>query len=96
MATKKQTVSDQLQDFSIHLNSLNQIIKLCAFATEARRTLNDIDQYKSISPDFDKAIFKHIDACNEWSTHSDDVGSVLRDVSYQIDKLSDQLALGGV
>lgn len=91
MATKKQTVSDRLEDFSGRLNSLNQVIELCAFAAEARRTLDDIQMLETVSPDFEKIMEKHIDARAEWSTHDDVLGLVLKDVAHQINALNEQL-----
>lgn len=87
MATKKQTTSDRLEDVSSRLTALGSVIKLCAFAAEARRTLTDIDFLKSINPDFKKTVSKQVDACNEWTTHADTLGLVLKDAAYEIGEL---------
>ena len=91
MSSKKQTPLDRLEEFSYRLDSLNDIIKLCAFAAEARRTLSDIQMLADVSPDFEEIIQKRIDASAEWTVHDDVVGVVLKSVSHKIDQLKEQL-----
>jgi hypothetical protein len=87
MAAKKQTTHDRLNDVSSRLTALDSIIKLCAFSAEARRVLGDFDSLKSTNPDFEKAAFKHVYACNEWGTHDDTLGLVLKNAAYEIGEL---------
>lgn len=83
---------DPLEILSIRLNSLNQVIKLCAFSAEARRTLDEIQWHGQINQDFKKTLHTYIEASGEWTTHDDVLGLVLKDVSRQINQLNDDLA----
>lgn len=87
MATKKQTPPECLEHVSSRLCALRSVIALCGFAAEARRTLTDIDQLKSINPDFEKSASHWIEAGSEWTTHDDTVGLVLNDAANQIGDL---------
>lgn len=83
----KPSRADALSHATNELMHVSQILKLCAFASEARRTLDDIDKFKLIFPDRGQEIDRHVEAGSEWREHDDAVGLVLKNISIQVDNL---------
>ena len=90
MATKKQSLSDLQASIGAQLIEVNEIVKLCAFAAEARRILNGINIAIELDNDLDYEL-RNVDALNEWIEHEDNVGRVLKIVGHQIHAIIDQV-----
>lgn len=83
MATKKDT---RKNDELIHrLVKISSLVHLCAFATEAQRTLHAIDAAAKMSPELNKLLDVYVDGRNEWTCHEDELGIVLRNVAWEVD-----------
>jgi hypothetical protein len=93
MSSKNQTHSVRLDEFSSRLSELNLVVKLCAFAAEARRALGDIEILADTNPVFQEIMQRRIETPTEWAVHDDVVGVVLKSVSLEIDQLTEQLVL---
>lgn len=86
MATKKQkhTFVDRADELSQQLQTMESVIRLCAFAAEARRVLVDIDYVLDRLPDIGAKMSTLVDSRNEWTTHEDALPLVLRDIAHQV------------
>ena len=71
------------------LHSLKNIVALAAFAADARRTLEGIDEVRRWHPDTDTCINNRVAASRNWDTHEDVLSAVLVHVN---DRLHDLLA----
>ncbi|MDP2443291.1 hypothetical protein [Rhodoferax sp.] len=89
--TKSQTHSDLVNDLMPQIQNISQIVQLCAFATEARRVLGDIDLAAQVSPELGESLFRLVEARSEWTCHEDNTGVVLRSVSHQLDAIHERL-----
>ena len=70
------------------LHSLKNIVALAAFASDARRTLEGIDEVRRWHPDTDMCINNRVAASRNWDTHEDVLSTVLAHVN---DRLHDLL-----
>ena len=81
MATDTVTqLSPTAQHGPIPLYQLQSLLRLCAFAAEARRTLRDYadcERYKVIPPEVLERLKDWVPARCEWETHDDYLGQVL-------------------
>lgn len=73
------------------LDNLKSIITLAAFAADARRTLEGIDEVKRWYPDTNERINDRVVASCNWGTHEDALPAVLAHVN---DRLQSLLAAG--
>jgi len=64
-----------------------ELVKLCAFACEARRSLQDIASACDMSPDISVKLDQLIQFRNQWTTHNDNVELVLTQMANQLDKV---------
>jgi len=71
-----------------------EIVKLCAFACEARRTLQDIDFACSLVPDVNTTLNRLVDARYQWTTHNDNLDLVLTQMANQLDEVHERLEAG--
>lgn len=62
-----------------------EVVKLCAFAAEARRVLCDIDQKAIVFNDFGERFNSLVIRRSEWRCHDDNLGVVLRLTAHQIE-----------
>ena len=81
--------TDKADDLSLQLNRLTDLVKLAAFAVEARRVLGEIHEAKSRQPELDKANMKAVPASNSWLTMDDNAGEILSYVAVQLEKVND-------
>lgn len=69
------------------LQNLSDIITLAAFAADARRTLEEIDEVKRWYPETNERINDRVTASNNWDTHHDTLPSVLAHVNNRLQRL---------
>ena len=86
-ALREAVNSDAFSD-STKLHRLTAIVKLAAFASEARRTLEGIDSVLSSHPKTFEAIRTSLSGPSNWVDMDDVVSDVLRDVGNRLDDLS--------
>lgn len=84
-STTKQPMSSKAW---AELASLRNIVALAAFAADARRTLEGIDEVRRRHPDTNEHINNRVTASNNWDTHEDVLPTVLAHVN---DRLHDLL-----
>ena len=72
---------DQAEALSHKLDGLCEIVKLAAFAGEARRALKGIQRVLRGYPGAAEDIIASIDTANEWMTFEDNTSSVLKSVA---------------
>ena len=80
--------TDKADDLSLQLNRLTDLVKLAAFAVEARRVLSEIHEAKSRQPELEKAIMKAVPASNSWLAMDDNAGEILGHVAIQLEKVN--------
>jgi len=84
MKNNTQKMKASLETTLNDLHHLNSIIKLCGFAAEMRRTLNELDSFKQIFPEHGAKLDQYLEAGNEWREHEDSIGIVLKETGYQM------------
>lgn len=83
------------QDTTSQLHELHNLLRLCAFAAEARRTLREIslcEEVGIIPKDVQHKLSNSIHARGNWSELPDYLGPVLNDMAERIEALADQEA----
>ena len=80
--------TDKADDLSLQLNHLTELVKLAAFAAEARRVLSGIHDVANCQPELQKAIMKAVPASNTWQGMADTFGEVLSQVARQLDEVN--------
>ena len=80
--------TDKADDLSSRLNQLTEIVKLAAFAADARRTLVAIQEATHYRPDMQKVI-DNVPLAHNWLTHECNVGEVLSYVADQLEEVND-------
>jgi hypothetical protein len=83
-ATQKQRLS---AEHWCELQNLNDIITLAAFAADARRTLDGIDEVKRWYPEVNERIKARVSASCNWDTHQDTLPNVLAHVNDRLQRL---------
>ena len=81
------------QPGSMSLFQLHDLLRLCAFAAEARRTLQgyaDWETYCDIPPDVKKSLNAAIYAPREWAQHPDNLAGVLGFLADHVEMLAEQ------
>ena len=86
--------TDKADDLSSRLNILTELVKLAAFAVEARRVLSGIHEAKSSRPEFEKVITNAVPASNTWLTMDDGAGEILTHVAIQLVEIDTGFADG--
>ena len=74
------------------LHRLTNIVKLAAFASEARRTLTGIDDALIYQTEERQVIDKRVRASSNWAEIDDAVGEVLQDVAAQLGALNEAMS----
>lgn len=95
MATKKHELTDLEISITSQLIDIQQITMLCAFASEARRILNDISVANESNSEVGELLGRLTTAHNEWIGHEDNLGVVLKNVRHQLQAVIDQVATIG-
>lgn len=88
---KSRALGDLANDLMPQIQNISQIVQLCAFATEARRVLGDIDLAAQVSTELGESLDRLVEARAEWGCHDDNTGIVLRYVAQQLDAVHDRL-----
>lgn len=83
------TLLDLPSDVAHELVQLENLLRLVAFATEARRTLWQIDQAKTSLPEVQSGLTRFVDCANQWKDYEDNSAIVLTGAA---DRLADILA----
>jgi hypothetical protein len=91
MTTQKDTTGSLVDGLSLELYQIAKVTSLCAFAAEARRTLDEIDLAASLFPEIGTTLLNHVECRNEWTTHEDVLGLVLKEVSLRIEAVKRRL-----
>ena len=84
-----------VQDITYQLHELHNLLRLCAFAAEARRTLREIslcEEVGIIPKDVQHKLSDSIHARGNWSELPDYLGPVLNDMAERVEALADQEA----
>lgn len=84
MATKESTAPAPQADFL----AMRNVLTLAAFASEARRVLEDIDFVAGAFPDIDERLSKMVHARRQWSVYEDTIPEVLDVVAQQLAALA--------
>jgi hypothetical protein len=77
---------------SLALHQLTNIVKLVAFACEARRVLKGTFDLLPYYPEADKHVAASVTACRSWIEFDDVTGDVLQDVAIRLDKLDEVIS----
>jgi len=75
---------------SVKLFHLTEIVKLAAFAAEARRTLSRIHEVADCHPHFKQIIADHVSAMGDWQEREDNLGGVLDNVVRQLEEVNSE------
>ena len=65
--------------------ALRNVVMLAAFASEARRTLKELDMIAALVPELDATLSRLVENRGEWATHEETTANVLRYVADQLD-----------
>ncbi len=76
---------------SLALHHINNVVRLAAFACEARRTLQGIEEVLRYEPTAQKAVADTVPASRNWTQFDDVVGDVLQQASTQIEALAEAI-----
>ena len=77
---------DRAETLSLKLSGLCEMVKLTAFASEARRALKSIHHVLGGYPGANEAITASRDTANQWATMEDNTSSVLECIARQLDE----------
>lgn len=95
-AQRLQAVFDATHDAadadSLALHRLANLVKLCAFASEARRVLEGTDGALLYQPKAQEAIRENVTTCRTWIGMPDVTGEVLTDVAQQLEELGEAIS----
>jgi hypothetical protein len=90
-------LSQQIDVQAQEVYRLAQVVKLAAFAAEARRTLEAIGNACLLDRQLADELAQHVDAVNNWSTFDDVSGEVLRGLGSSLERIAgdaDRMAMG--
>ena len=87
VTTLDTTTADVL---SLKLYNLTEIVKLAAFAAEARRTLSGIQDVMHYRPEMREAITNNVNSSANWSEMSDNTGDVLHYVANELQDVNSE------
>lgn len=83
-----QEANRKAEALSGRLDNLTAIVKLAAFAAEARRTLTAIYGVMPFIPNMEKAISNCASPVNQWSSLEDNAGDVLVYVAMELEDVN--------
>lgn len=81
--------TNRADDLSLKLSNLTEIVKLAAFASEARRTLEGIDAMMKYSPEIRVAVSANVATPGNWKALEDASSNVLSHVARQLESIND-------
>jgi DNA repair ATPase RecN len=84
MATKESTAPGPQADFL----AMRNVLMLAAFASEARRVLDEIDFVAGVFPDIEERLSSMVRARRQWSVYEDTIPEVLDGVAQQLAALA--------
>jgi|GEM_PF-4683200 hypothetical protein len=84
-------ITDRLLSAHTEIVAMTNIVKLAQFATEARRTLQGINDLGRIKPEVEAANSRHVEASHEWEMCPDVVGQVLGYAITRLERAEDEL-----
>ena len=76
---------------SSKLHNLTEIVKMAAFAAEARRTLGEIQDLARLMPEFKSALKNETSNPNSWAELEDNTADVLDYVARQLKQVNSDL-----
>jgi len=79
----------RFDEISLTLHNLSEIVKLAAFAAEARRTLAAIDNALYFREEVQEMIRMGVSNSRQWSEMEDNTGDVLDYVARQLHQVND-------
>ena len=88
----KNTFGNLADELSEQLLTIQSTVQVCGFAAEARRVLNDIDDFLELHPTIEKKFDQLVEFRNEWLCHPDSLALVLRSLSQQIGAVNARLS----
>jgi hypothetical protein len=77
------------------LFDIHEITKLCAFAAEARRALNDISVANEVDSRIGALLDDTVTSRNQWIEHEDNLSVVLKHLGHQLDGVINQVLKAG-
>ena len=89
MRAIERVASDAADTDSLALYKLANLVKLAAFACEARRILEGVHDALELQPKAKEFIAERVQYRNNWVEFDDVAGHVLQDVAMQLDALSE-------
>lgn len=69
------------------LYEVRDILRLAAFAAEAKRVLEDISRVRRNRPEVDAALIEGVDCVNDWTMHDFNAAQVLATAATRISAL---------
>lgn len=78
----------ECNDISLKLYNLTQIVKMAAFAAEARRTLSEVQDLARCTPEFKTTLYDGTSNPNNWAELEDNTADVLDYVARQLEKVN--------
>jgi len=89
--TPAQRLTTAADDLSFKLGNLTEIVKLAAFASEARRTLTAIYDLGKVLPEVGDNIKQCVNSPHAWSEQHDNTGEVLFYIADELESVRDAL-----
>lgn len=84
MATKESTPPSPQADFM----AMRNVLMLAAFASEARRVLDEIDFVTGSMPELDEKLTRLVHARRQWTVYENTVPEVLDGLARQLEALA--------
>lgn len=85
---RRAAASARFEEISLTLHNLTEIVKLVAFAAEARRTLTEIDNTLHYREEMKEVIRDSVSNHAQWSEMEDNTGDVLDYLARQLKKVN--------
>lgn len=82
-----QTTAENLDNTAGRLMTMSQQLKLLAFAAEARRTLEGINDLTMLVPELEGTLASGVTAWRCWSGFEDVSGSLLQSLAHEAEEL---------
>ena len=80
-------MADSRPHFDLDLSTLNDVFKLVAFAVEARRVLQGVNDFTAYRPDHQRKLADCVPCFNNWAELPDTAGVVMQWATAQVDTL---------
>jgi hypothetical protein len=88
-AVKPEITTDSKDRILGKLYKICALVSVCALASEARRTLLDIEHAAEINPVLEGELSRLVNARHEWTTHDDDesMSTVMHEIRGQLEQV---------